>query len=67
MVMTNTVISFKNAKKKIEEERLAAVHKELQQQDWFLDNTEVRLKKNRDYIILLFIIDCLIGLVAIMA
>ncbi len=65
MVMTNNIISFKNAKKEIEEERLAAVHKELQQQDWFL-YTEVRLKKKRDYIILLFIIDCLIGLVAIM-
>lgn len=65
MVMTNNVISFKNAKKEIEEERLAAVHKELQQQDWFL-YTEVRLKKKRDYIILVFIIDCVIGLVAIM-
>lgn len=61
------LIDFEEAKARIETKRNAAADEYLQQQDWFLDNTEVRLKKNRDYIILLFIIDCLIGLVAIMA
>ena len=56
------LIDFEHAKKQIETRRNAAAEKELQQQSWFLD-AEVRLKKN---IILLLIIDCLIGLVAIM-
>lgn len=59
------LIDFEHAKKQIETRRSAATEKELQQQSWFLD-AEVRLKKKRDYIILLLIIDCLIGLVAIM-
>ena len=59
------LIDFEHAKKQIETRRNAAAEKELQQQSWFLD-AEVRLKKKRDYIILLLIIDCLIGLVAIM-
>ena len=59
------LIDFEHTKKQIETRRSAAAEKELQQQSWFLD-AEVRLKKKRDYIILLLIIDCLIGLVAIM-
>lgn len=59
------LIDFEEAKKRIEARRNAAAEKKLQQQSWFLD-AEVRLKKKRDYIILLLIIDCLIGLVAIM-
>lgn len=59
------LIDFEHAKKQIETRRSAAAEKELQQQSWFLD-TEVRLKEKSDYIILLLIIDCLIGLVAIM-
>lgn len=59
------LIDFEHAKKQIETRRSAAAEKELQQQSWFLD-AEVRLKEKSDYIILLLIIDCLIGLVAIM-
>lgn len=63
--MTDNVICFTEAKKKIEDRRLAAADEYLRQQDWFLE-AEVRLKKRRDYIIFLIIIDCIIGLVAIM-
>lgn len=64
-MMTNNVISFKNAKKKIEEEQLAAVQKELQQQNWFLE-AGARLRKKRDYILLLFIFDLFLGVIAIL-
>ena len=59
------LVDFDQAKKQIETRRNSAAEKELRQQDWFLE-AEDRLKKKRDRIILLFIIDCLIGLVAIM-
>lgn len=58
------LIDFEEAKSRIETNRNAAADEYLRQQDWFLE-AEAKLKKKRDYIIVLFIIDCLIGLVAI--
>lgn len=71
MEKNNFIISYnENAHRAVNktislEQKLKDTAKEMQQQSWFLD-AEVRLKKERDYIILLLIIDCLIGLVAIM-
>lgn len=59
------LIDFEEAKTRIETKRNAAAEKELRQQGWFLE-AEDRLKKKRDYIILLFIIDCIMGFVAVM-
>ena len=62
--MTDNVICFTETKKKIEARRLAAVEEELQQQAWFLE-TEARLNKKRDCIILLFIFDLFLGVIAL--
>lgn len=59
------LIDFEHAKKQIETRRSAAAEKELRQLDWFLE-AEDRLKRKRNYIILLFIIDCIMGFVAVM-
>lgn len=62
-MMTNNVICFKKAEKKIEDDCLAAVDEYLRQQDWFLE-AEARLKRKRDYILLLFIFDLFLRVVA---
>ena len=59
------LIDFEEAKAELETKRNAAADEYLRQQDWFLE-AEARLKKKRDYIIVLFVIDCLIGFVAIL-
>lgn len=59
------LIDFEHAKKQIETRRSAAAVKELRQLDWFLE-AEDRLKRKRNYIILLFIIDCIMGFVVVM-
>lgn len=66
-ITPNNVIYFDKAKKNIEDDRLAAVQKELRQQDWFV-KAEARLKKKREFTIALFVIliAYIIGLVAIM-
>lgn len=65
MAMTNTnkVISFEKAKKKVEADRLVAAQKELQQQDWFVA-TDSRLKKKRNCILLLFVFDLFLAVIA---
>lgn len=59
------LIDFTKAKARIETKRNAAADEYLRQQGWFLE-AEIRLKKKLDYLILLFITDCLIGIIAIM-
>ena len=60
------LIDFEEAKTRIETKRNAAADEYLRQQDCFFE-VEAKLKKKRDFIIALFVIDCVIGLVAIMA
>jgi len=58
-------VDFEEAKIRIEIKRNAAADEYLRQQEWFL-KTGARLKKKRDFVIVLFIIDCLLGIVAIL-
>jgi len=58
----DNVISFKKARKQGEDDRLAAADKYLRQQAWF-QNEEAKYKK-RDFVIIIFIIDVIMGVVA---
>lgn len=57
------LIDFEEAKLRIEIKRTAAVDEYLRQQDWFLE-AEARLKRKRDYILLLFVFDLFLCAVA---
>lgn len=67
MVMTNTnkVISFEKATKKVEADRLVAAVLSVQQQDWFVA-TDSRLKKKRNCILLLFVFDLFLAVIALL-
>lgn len=57
------LINFEEAKQRIEARETAAVESELRQQTWF-QNTEAKYKKERDFIIIIFVIDIIMGMVA---
>lgn len=57
------LINFEEAKQRIEARETAAVENELQQQVWF-QNAEAKYKKKRDFIIIIFVIDVIMGMVA---
>lgn len=59
------LIDFEEAKLRIETKRNAAADEYLRQQDWFLE-TEARLKKKRDCIILLFVFDLFFCVIALL-
>lgn len=57
------LINFEEAKQRLDARETAVVENELQQQAWF-QNEEAKYKKKRDFIIIIFVIDAIIGAVA---
>ena len=58
------LINFEEAKQRIEARETAAVEDELRQQVWF-QIAEAKYKKKRDFIIIIFVIDVIMGMIAL--
>ena len=59
------LINFEEAKQRLETREFAAVENELRQQVWF-QNAEAKYKKKRDFVIIIFTIDAIMGMIAIL-
>lgn len=57
------LINFEEAKQRIEAREAAAVENELRQQVWFQE-AEAKYKKKRNFIIIIFVMDVIMGMVA---
>lgn len=59
------VIDFKQAKKRIEAKRIAAVEEELKQQAWY-KNAINQHKRKQDFIFILMVSDIILGIIFFM-
>ena len=58
------LINFEEAKQRLDARETAVVENELRQQAWF-QNEEAKYTKKRDFIIIIFVIDVIMEMVAL--